>query len=496
MAGIPYISLHYETKAILYNSENSYPYACKFVCDNMKPKSFDISEFYNIFKCLDKDLFKIRLYLLSLARRFKLFLDHNLVENLIVKNEKRTQIPDIIYMNNVDKIYNKYKDLNGDLDFLAKNICFDITNEVHSEYIYGMKNDLLVKPNKLREMIDWVWKTNKAKNLKLPAYNLELTSTNNFHGLHRSGWAFTVDILKSLHSPYGPIMDVYCDATFGWCRENPCKYQGLIPYTQPWCGFFHHTPDGGYTNNNIENSTNNKEFIQSLETCIGLFTLSEWLANWLRIRLKSYGYSKIPVTVVYHPTALNVKQFNPEILKRDKINVINVGAWMRNSYSIYALKLRDNFIKKRLRGKYMDGYFPSDGNTPFNYCLEGYLKTHDLTKDEISEQIKSVQVIEYLSNSEYDDLLSENILFIEFIECSAANSIIECMARCCPIITNRLDSIVEYLGKDYPLYFDTLDEVYDLATVENIEKAYIYMRDNPQLKNKISSETFFNKVIK
>ena len=42
---------------------------------------------------------------------------------------------------------------------------------------------------------------------------------------------------------------------------------------------------------------------------------------------------------------------------------------------------------------------------------------------------------------------------------SANNTVLECIARNSPIIVTKHPAIKEYLGEDYPLYFNTLDEL-------------------------------------
>ena len=65
--------------------------------------------------------------------------------------------------------------------------------------------------------------------------------------------------------------------------------------------------------------------------------------------------------------------------------------------------------------------------------------------------MKSVEVMEHLSDSAYDELLSENVVFLNLIDASAVNTVIECIVRNTPLIINRLPAIVEILGEDYPL---------------------------------------------
>ena len=49
---------------------------------------------------------------------------------------------------------------------------------------------------------------------------------------------------------------------------------------------------------------------------------------------------------------------------------------------------------------------------------------------------------------------------------------------------------MEYLGEDYPLYFDNLEEVSNLLSIENITKAHNYMK---QLNKDYLNVEYFKK---
>jgi hypothetical protein len=59
---------------------------------------------------------------------------------------------------------------------------------------------------------------------------------------------------------------------------------------------------------------------------------------------------------------------------------------------------------------------------------------------------------------------------------SASNVVVECIARSTPLIVDRLPSVREYLGPDYPLYLDSVAS--DLPSfVEQVRDAHLYLRD-------------------
>jgi hypothetical protein len=81
-----------------------------------------------------------------------------------------------------------------------------------------------------------------------------------------------------------------------------------------------------------------------------------------------------------------------------------------------------------------------------------------------------------IDNATYDELLTQNIVFIWLYDAAAVNTIIECMVRNTPIIVNRLPATVEYLGAGYPLFCDDLGHAAALATdVNKIKAAYEYL---------------------
>ena len=116
----------------------------------------------------------------------------------------------------------------------------------------------------------------------------------------------------------------------------------------------------------------------------------------------------------------------------------------------------------------------------------------------VSKLYNDVKIIKYLENNNYDKLLSENIVFINLINVSACNTLIECVIRNTPIIINRLEGVEEILGTDYPLFYDNLVEASEIITdINRLKKGYEYLVKLDKTNLKI--ETFlsnFENIIK
>ena len=113
------------------------------------------------------------------------------------------------------------------------------------------------------------------------------------------------------------------------------------------------------------------------------------------------------------------------------------------------------------------------------YCIEIEQKYIDNTITKSS-----------LSNEDYDELLSENIIFLDLYDSSANNAIIECIARATPLLVNPLPAVMEYLGEDYPFYYNSLEECAEKAEDLNLVKeAHEYLKECATRK-KLSQEHF------
>ena len=90
---------------------------------------------------------------------------------------------------------------------------------------------------------------------------------------------------------------------------------------------------------------------------------------------------------------------------------------------------------------------------------------------------ENTREVQHLPDPAYDALLAENIAFLQLYDAGANNTVVECIARATPLLVNPLPAIVEYLGPNYPFYYESLAEAADKAMdLDLIERTHLYLR--------------------
>lgn len=401
-------------------------------------------------------------------------------------------------------------------------ISYTLTGNKDSVYNYGLCEQIFSPYYCLYDSIKWIL-TDIYKNIKginINLYNnipfnerkIKIKNNGDFKGYHRSGWNYVLTHLEKYHNNNGIIFDSYLDRTFGW--DNDClSFAKVIPYTSSWIGIFHHTNNPNYSPYDLSHCINNVNFISSLPYCKGIIVLSKKNKEYMITETRRLGFN-IPIIKLIHPTELqgfevfNLNNFEISPVKK----IIQIGAWLRNTYAIYDLKVPANYSKFALKGKNMDNYYIEDTEwTKMTETLKKIkgkdnasgLVVQDLYTnkyisgliDSIQAERDSVTVLTEIDNHSYDFLLKNNIVFLCLIDAAAVNTIIECIVRNTPIVVNRVAAAEEYLGKDYPLFYENLEDVYKLiAEPRNIRNAHKYLK---QLnKHRFSIEYFLSKFLK
>jgi len=263
---------------------------------------------------------------------------------------------------------------------------------------------------------------------------------------HRHGWKrCIVELEKHLGSETG---------TLTYPNDIVKIIGGLeVPKTN-WIGFLH------LTKTCIEQLHVSKKWLKSKDKCKGLFVLCDNVVDDLKKKLE------VPVQSILHPcehqTKFNFEQFQANSEKK----LIFIGYWLRRLDIFNRLKVPTGMHKTLLAIKNME---------------------KNITD-------KTIQILPYQSEYEYDELLSKNLVFLELIDSSCNNTILECLLSNTPIFVNRLPATELYLGKDYPLFCDSINEV---ESKLNIDKIYLAHKYLSQLdKSKFSYINFVLNVYK
>ena len=200
---------------------------------------------------------------------------------------------------------------------------------------------------------------------------------------------------------------------------------------------------------------------------------------------KKYIYNFYPeyrnkLVSIHHPIDLNTelnKTFNFKVFKEKK-QIFHIGWWLRNFKTFidfcFPLEFQKNILIKK------------DFEKEWNHISSNF----DLT---------NIQVVKDLNNVEYEDILRNACIFCDMEDAVANNVVLECIKFNTPIIVKKIDSIVEYLGEDYPLYFSTPEDLtrLEFSTTDEFLEMILCAHDFLLNKNKkhLELHTFNKKIL-
>ena len=277
---------------------------------------------------------------------------------------------------------------------------------------------------------------------------------------HRGGWTNAFDTLRQNLYAHDGILCI--SAVEEWICDDKI-------IDEPWIGFVHQVPRNNYQwYPDLERLVRNELFLESLSKCHGLFTLSTMVKTFLLENLKEIHPNLSMVKTLYPLTPF------PEEMKFDwkkfdsaeQKKVVFIGEFLRNYQTFFDLKVPRDFQKYLLKAP----------DVNFDSLL-------DCDKKQLTLQTNdSVIIKDRVSNEEYDDLLSSSIIFLNLYDAPANTTVIECLGRNTPLIVNRLPGIEEYIGREYPLLYDSIDEAEKmLQNRGQLERASAYMENHPLL---------------
>ena len=269
--------------------------------------------------------------------------------------------------------------------------------------------------------------------------------------IHRAGWNWvTKSLINKFHDPKADIiMDEFVERTFDWDYTfNNNKALVLPHHKRDWIGVIHNPmiiPKPFDIKQSPVNMCARLPFLLALKNCKGIYTLSSDLEESMRHLFIQYGFDHIPIETLIHPTPLNVDEFKmDEYLKDPQITCI--GYWLRNFEPFWLL---DTHMTKNV----LLGRLPYAHQT-----YQKQLETFNLKTTFTGEKVKgNIIVHKHLDNKEFDKYMTATVGFLNLIDTSANNGVTDCLARNIPLLVNCHPAVVEYLGDDYPFYYNSLE---------------------------------------
>ena len=295
---------------------------------------------------------------------------------------------------------------------------------------------------------------------------------------HRGGWKYILYEL-AINNFFSDKSEVdffdVIERNFLWNTNFMCNNK--------WCGIIHctnNTPP--YLNNiNLDIMFENQNFVTSLNKCVFIITLSPYVSKYMNKKIKCDLNLDIPIYTLTHPVFNNIPLFNMnEFIENENKILIQIGQQLRKMTSIYLL----NSVE-------CNKYWLT-GTKNFEKMNELLLKEIDYLKIDKSILNQNVKMYYTETFEEYDNLLSKNIVFVELFDAAANNTVLECIIRNTPLIINKIEGVVDYLGEDYPLYYNNLDDVCLLINSQKILEGHIYLKN--MNKDKFMIKTFLNEI--
>lgn len=298
-----------------------------------------------------------------------------------------------------------------------------------------------------------------------PSPKLSLFRPRTF-SYHRSGWAYVLDALKPLLKPGGVLLDPFIEATFCWDLQENIK-SGELPFRSHWVAFVHNPP-GIPAWHDFDSAPQSifqlPAWRRSISCCRGIYVFSETMRAWTAQKLE------VPVEAVIHPTEPSGHVFTMEKFRANPVRrIVQVGSWLRRLHSIALLNVTT------LRKTLLSPRPVPDPRLDFLLRREAANDTKARNAD-----WSSVEIVAFQSADDYDHLLTQNIVFLDLYDTVVNNTVIECIVRRTPVLCNRLPSLIEYLGADYPLFFSDLkDAAAKAQDLSLVEKAHLHLAKIP-----------------
>ena len=367
-----------------------------------------------------------------------------------------------------------------DVYFSKTMIDYEIGNVADRKTALKFSEERVMSKNSLGGHQYWLSNSEEMFRLFKPYKMIDWSYYEGESTAHRGGWRSIISYMicnKFLRKDCGvPLIDI-AEKYFVWDSRPSIE--------ETWVGISHMTPNTpSYLQiADVDRLIENENFKKSLPYCKALIVLSEYMEQYLKIKLKNI--CDVNIVSIKHPVGDDIKKFDIRKFYMNKNKkVILLGQQMRKISSIYLLNTK--------REKWWMYGHP-------DVSLMVRRRNEEFKMLRVFPKASEVKMVNIKSNAKYDTIIGENIIFMDFIDASANNAVLECISANIPFFTKRLPAVEEYLGKDYPMYFHNFSDIESIIDDdEKLNKIYtkttLYLMDLN--KTKISYNSFCANMLK
>ena len=250
---------------------------------------------------------------------------------------------------------------------------------------------------------------------------------------YRSGWSYAKSLLSD-HFKNGPIT-LY--SSIEWQFDDPDFDVGWPLEPKPTCkyaGIVHGHPQ------KISNFLQSDWYKTTSHLCVGLYCLSSCLAIDPNIKKTVYVPFTSPSCFWNYDHFIMHKQY------------ITIG----NAYRNVEFVMSTGLINRKFH----------------NY-------RHSPSR---------------LSDHDYDKLLAASVVILNIFDEAVVNSVLDCMAGYVPLLVNRTRTLEEYLGVNYPLFYNDLNDCVRKANdMKLLLDAHVYLKSKDNTRH--TGEYFINSIM-
>jgi hypothetical protein len=266
--------------------------------------------------------------------------------------------------------------------------------------------------------------------------------------VHYYGWFFIMNSIKN------DIVDTNSDITLDSFSDS-FFWESKKSIRSNWVGIVHAvaTDSDNLHHQTLHKYVRHPWFLLNKTRCLKLITLSKYTADILR------SLTDIPVTHLYHPKSCEAffnidSYFNNPQLNQSGFHSRNFLKFAEFDTQIDKIM----YVDKEWNNKYLNQYLSS--------------VSHNIN-------IKNC----FLNNMDYIHNLVSSIGFGYYNDVGASNCLLEHIVTNTPIIVNKHPAIVEYIGEEYPLFYEDIKHSPDkyLLDKKYITKCAHYLKERSKL---------------